>query len=199
MGTDIWGTAQISGSRTFICLPRVAIQALERDQKHNINQNISITLAKSQLKEFRGEADVCCVGLCRDWAASWWKPGAPVMERLPGSPTRSLRGAGEDAGPRCHCVRTMIVMLTPLLPFLSCSFCLTRLQSPSGVQGQHVCPPCYQPCLSCKDWAHHVQSQLSNGFFAAQPPGSVLPAEGDMRDGRCVEKNMQSRRKHKGF
>lgn len=38
------------------CAQRTVIHMLARDQKHNINQNISITLAKSQLKEFRGKA-----------------------------------------------------------------------------------------------------------------------------------------------
>lgn len=143
MGTGIWGTARISGSSTFVCVLRTAIQVLERDQKHRINQNISIILAKSQLKEFR--AVMCtvsgCVGTGEPCGGNWVLQLA--LERQPGSPAQRPACAMEDAGPYCHCVRTTTVMLTCLLSFLSCSFCLTwthrcRLQSPSGVHRQHV-------------------------------------------------------------
>lgn len=82
MGTGIWGTARISGSSTFVCVLRTAIQVLERDQTHRINQNISIILAKSQLKEFRAVMSTVsgCVGT-----------GEPVVET--GCSSRRWRGS----------------------------------------------------------------------------------------------------------
>jgi len=148
VGTGTQGTAPISASGTFVCVRRTAIQVLERDRINTpykskyINNHGEVPTTGVRGCGW-GAAAMCAVSGCvrsgeqRGGDRVLW----PVLERQLGSPARGLPRAGADASPRCHCVRTMTATLVRLLPFLSHSFCLARLQSPSGVHQQHVCPP----------------------------------------------------------